>query len=144
MAAGSKVATVAVFAKRGYIVIGHKVHVIEGSGIEVEKRGQLRGGELADVGPNSQAVPHGGAQDALRLFHAEGTALAEDVDIGRELALRSGGYHVVADDADVFFGIVAELRRDDVRAKQCGDDRSSPLLRGAGDGFQRFDLGFEA
>ena len=59
---------------------------------------------------------------------AEGYALAEDVNVVGEFAADSRN-HLVADDADVFVGIVPVLGRNDVCGQKRGDDSARPFVR---------------
>ena len=90
-----------------------------------------------------------GPQDADRLVGGERAALAEDVDVFGELIVRcvpllfARGDHFLADDVDIFVGMFAKFRWDDVRAQQCSDDGSRPMLGSTFDGFERFNFVFQ-
>ncbi len=94
--------------------------------------------------PHSKVVLDCGAQDAPRLLHGECAALAEDVDERRQLKLRGGGNHVLADNADVLLGIIAVFRRDHVRSQQRGNHRAWPLVRCLANRLERLHLSCKA
>ena len=87
------------------------IHVVKAGGMKLQQRSQLGLCQLAYMHTRLQTVVDCSSQNLHRLLDRKCSLLAKDVHVFRKLLLRNTGNHLLTNDCDVSFRIIAVFRR---------------------------------
>src|SRR5258708_14893809 len=93
---------------------------------------------------HTKAVAAGSGEYLFRLSKSKRPALTENVHEAGEFLFCYPRNNLLADQFNIVIFFAFELRRDHVRGKKRGNNRSRPTTRGAANSFERFDFRFGA